>query len=68
MNSVTWMRDGAKVGPEFTQTQNLIDTVSATYQHILSGDSIAGNFTCEVQDVAGNTDSMTLNGMQNLIA
>ena len=67
MNSVTWMRDGAEVGPEFTQTQTLIDTVSATYQFSLSGDSVAGTFMCKVQDVASNTDSRTLNGMQTLM-
>ena len=64
MDSVTWRKNGVKVGPEFTQTQTLTDTVSATYQHTLSSDSFAefvGSFTCEVRDAAGNTNSRTLN-------
>ena len=64
MDSVTWRKNGVEVGPEFTQTQTLTDTVSATYQHTLSNDSVAefvGSFACEVRDAAGNTDSMTLN-------
>ena len=64
MDFVTWRKDGVGVGPEFTQTQTLTDTVSATYQHTLSSDSVAefvGSFTCEVRDAAGNTDSRTLN-------
>ena len=63
MDSVTWRKDGVEVGPEFTQTRTLTDTVSATYQHTLSSDSVAefvGSFTCEVRDAAGNTDSRTL--------
>ena len=60
--SVTWLRGGVEVGPEFTQTQTLTDAVSATYQHTLTGDSVAqfvGNFTCEVRDADGNTASRT---------
>ena len=62
MDSVTWRKNGVEVGPEFTQTQTQTDTVSATYQHTLSSDSVAefvGSFTCEVRDATGNTDSMT---------
>ena len=64
MDSVTWRKNGVEVGPEFTQTQTLTDTMSATYQHTLSSDSVAefvDSFTCEVRDAAGNTDSRTLN-------
>ena len=63
MDSVTWRNDGIRLGSQFIQTQTLMDTISATYQHTLSGDGIAervGNFTCEVRDTAGNTDSRTL--------
>ena len=61
---MTWRKNGVEVGPEFNQTQTLTDTVSATYLHVLSGDSVAefvGSFTCEVRDADGNTASRTLN-------
>ena len=64
MDSVTWRKNGIEVGPEFTQTQTLTDTVSATYQHTLSSDSVAefvGSFTCEVRDAAGDAHSRSLN-------
>ena len=67
VDSVTWLKNGVEVGAEFTQTQTLTDTVSATYQHTLSSGSVpgfVGSFTCEVRDAGGNTDSrtLTLNG------
>jgi hypothetical protein len=56
---VTWKKDGAEVGSEFILTQTLTDTVLATYKHTLTSNNadIVGNFTCEVRDAAGNTDS-----------
>ena len=63
MDSVTWRKDGLMLGSQFIQTQTLMDTVSATYRHTLSSDGIAergDNFTCEVRNTAGNTDSRTL--------
>ena len=63
MNDFTWLKDGAEVGAEFTQTQSLLDPVAAVYQHTLSSNTLAllvGDFTCVVRDTAGNIDSRTL--------
>ena len=71
IDSVTWFKDGSEIrgnSSEFSQTQNITDRVTATYQHILSNGSAAdfvGRFTCEVRDGRGVTASRTLsqNGM-----
>ena len=66
IDSVTWFKDGSEVrgnSSEFSQTQNITDRVTATYQHILSSGSAAdfvGMFTCEVRDGSGVTASRTL--------
>ena len=63
VNTVTWRKDGVEVGSEFTQTQTITDTLSATYQHSLSSEDIAnfvGNFTCQVEDTDGNMDQRSL--------
>ena len=68
VDSVTWRKDGVEVGSDFSQLQTITDTLSATYQHTLSGDSIAnfvGTFSCEVRDTAGAMDqrSQFINGI-----
>ena len=68
VDSVTWRKDGIEVGSDFSQRQTITDTLSATYQHTLSSDSIAnfvGTFSCEVRDTAGAMDqrSQFINGI-----
>ena len=68
MDSVTWRKDGVVVGPEFSQSQTITDTLSATYQHTLSSEDIAnfvGSFTCEVRDTTDGVDmrSQLIDGM-----
>ena len=70
VDSVTWRKNGVEVGPEFSQTQTITDTLSATYQHTLSSEDIAnfvGNFTCEVRDTADGMDqrSQFINGIKD---
>ena len=66
IDSVTWFKDGSEIrgnSSEFSQTQNITDRVTATYQHILSNGSAAdfvGRFTCGVRDGSGVTASRTL--------
>ena len=69
--SATWFKDGSEIREnslEFSQTQNIKDRVTATYQHFLSNGNTAdflARFTCEVRDGRGVTASRTLslNGM-----
>ena len=59
MDSVTWKKEGVEVGSEFSQTQTITDTLSATYQHSLSSEDMAnfvGTFSCQVRDTEGNMD------------
>ncbi len=66
MDSITWSRDGLEVGRDstiFTITQEIIDPLSATYQHVLfirDQSNLVGSFTCRVEDVSGNMDEKTL--------
>ncbi len=66
MDSITWLKDGLEIGDEsteFSQIQILSDTLSATYQHILSSEDISnlvGSFTCRVVEVSGNMMKRTL--------
>ena len=57
-----------EVGSEFSQRQTITDTLTATYEHTLSGEnltSFVGSFTCELQDADNNMAMRTLqiNGM-----
>ena len=70
MDSVTWLKGGVEVGPEFIRAQTLVDPATGMYEQTLSSDSIAvfvGDFTCEVRDTSSNTDSRTrvFNGTYN---
>ena len=72
MDSVTWLRNGVKISRNsslFSQTQTIMDTVSATYQHTLSSrdySNFVGNFTCQVRDgttnISRSTSTLELNG------
>ena len=62
VDSVTWRKDGVEAGSDFSQRQTITDTLSATYQHMISSENISdfvGNFTCEVRDTAGAMDHRT---------
>ena len=69
VDSVTWRKDGVEVGSDFSQRQTITDTLSATYQHTLSSESISnfvGTLTCEVRDTADGMDqrSQFISGME----
>ena len=66
IDAVTWFKDGSEIrgnSSEFSLTQTITDSVTVTYQHILSNGSAAdfmGRFTCVVREGSGVTASRTL--------
>ena len=72
MNSVIWTKDGIAINVNsspFSQTQPVIDKVTATSTIILSSSNISslvGSFTCDIMDGNGRSSSsglLQLNGM-----
>ena len=63
---VVWTRNGQLVGPSYTQSQTITNTMDGTYENVLRATGISdlvGEFSCTVTNVRGSASrSITLNG------